>query len=831
MTAVSGSDVRSGGPTPFRPDGGIDVLTADGAVIRIRPVSPADAGTLIDLHERASDDALYRRFLATGHHPIAGEVARLIRPPDIDHAALIAVEHGRAIGVCSYEVLPGRDSAEFAIFVDDGCHDRGIGTLLLEHLTVWCRRHGIPDLLGEVLPSNSPMLRMAAGLGQPTRSSFDSGLTHVHLDTSDAESDTIDIRDLAAARHSLSGLLAPHRVAVVTTESARRVTGDVIVRSILGAGFTGTVYAVNPDADTTAGAPAVASIFGVPGPVDLVIIDVPAADVAAVLADCVTAGARTAVVLSAGFAEAGPEGRTRQTELVRIARAGGMRLVGPNCLGVINTDPAVRLHAALAGPVRAGSIAVASQSGAVGISLLESADHAGVGIASFVSLGNKADISGNDLLSYWYDDPTVQVVALYLESLGNPRRFARIARAVARRKPVLVVKSGRSVVGMQAGFAHTAAAEASDRTVDALFAQAGVIRCDSLGEMFATARMLAGQPLANGDRIAIIGNAGGINVLCADAAATANLTVPTLPADAQDAIRSAAPDGTSTTNPVDLGTAGAAAICESIRAAASHVDAIVIAIAATLADSSDAIAAIGSAIDDLPIPVAVILLGSEQAPLTVGTRHAPVYRMPEEAISALGRAVRYGRWRAEPLRHRAEIVGIDAARARALVTEALATGDSQPASAVAAELVGCYGIPVTAAASAGVELAVTVAHDKLFGSIVTCGLGGVAGDLLDDRSLRLLPITDRDAEQMWRGLRSAPLLTGYRGSIPVDTTALEDLLVRIGRLAEDLPEVADLRLEPVFATPDGVAAGHVTLRIAAVGFEPDPAMRSLREPA
>ena len=499
------SDTRRDDHHPFASDGGVDVLTADGAVIRIRPVRTADASGLVALHERASSETLYRRFLATGHHPIVGEVARLIRPPDADHAALVAVERGRVIGVCSYEVLPGRGAAEFAIFVDDDCHNRGIGTLLLEHLTVLGRRHGIPDLLGEVLPSNSPMLRMATGLGQPIRSSFDSGLTHVHLDTDIAESDTIDVRDLAAARHSLAALLAPQRVAVVTTGTTRRVAGDVIVRAILGGGFTGTVAAVNAGGGTVAGVPAVANVLDA-APVDLVIIDVPADDVEAVLTDSVSAGVRAAVVLSHGFAEIGSSGRSRQADLVRIARAGGMRLIGPNCLGVINTDPAVRLHAALAAPVQAGNIAIASQSGAVGISLLELADRADVGIASFVSLGNKADVSGNDLLSYWYDDPTVHVIALYVESLGNPRRFARIARAVGRRKPVLVVKSGRSFAGVTAGLERTAAMAVSDRTIDALFAQAGVIRCDSLGEMFAAARLLADQPLPTGGRIAIIGN-------------------------------------------------------------------------------------------------------------------------------------------------------------------------------------------------------------------------------------------------------------------------------------------------------------------------------------
>jgi acyl-CoA synthetase (NDP forming)/GNAT superfamily N-acetyltransferase len=822
--AVGESDVRRDDHGSLSSDSGVDALTADGAVIRIRPVRATDAAGLTELHERASDETLYRRFLATGHHPIAGEVARLIRPPDGDHAVLVAVEHGRTIGVCSYEVLPGRDAAEFAIFVDDACHDRGIGTLLLEHLTVWGRRHGIPDLLGEVLPSNSPMLRMATGLGQPIRSAFELGLTRVHLDTEISESDTIDVRDLAAARHSLTGLLAPRRIAVVTT-STTHPTGDMIVQAIRDGGYRGTVYAVSPDGDAVAGIPAVASVFGVPHPVDLVVIDVPEDDVAMVLTDAAGAGAHAAVVLSAGFTEAGSAGQSLQADLVRIARTGGMRLVGPNSIGVINNDPAIRLHASAATASRAGGIAVASQSGAVGVSVLDMADRADAGIASFISLGNKADVSGNDLLSYWYDDPTVQVIVLYLESLGNPRRFGRIARAVGRRKPILVVKGGHG------------SAEVSDHTVDALFAQAGVIRCAGLGDIFGAARMLADQPVPTGNRIAIIGNSGGINVLCADAAAAAGLMLPPLPDDVQDSIRIVAPHSTSTINPVDLGTDGVEATSSAIAAVVPYVDALLIAFDGTAPDAAAAVAAISAAIDKISLPVAVILVGSTAVPPTIGDRRAPVYRLPEEAVGALGRAVRYGLWRATPMGHRVHLSGVDAAQARKLAKDALEAGTGRTSSALAAELVRCYGIPVASTlepVSLGgqtVQLDVTIVHDPLFGSVVTCGIAGIPSDLLGDRSLRLLPITDSDAAEMWRGLRSAPLLTGYRGTAPVDTAAVEDLLIRIGRLAEDLPEVAALRLAPVIVTSAGVVVTSVEMQLSAVGIEPDSAMRALREPS
>lgn len=818
--------------------GGADALAVDGAIIRIRPVTPLDAAGLTDLHERAGDESLYRRFLSIGHHSIAGEVARLIRPPDATFAVLVALERGQMVGVCSYELLPGTSTAEFAVFVDDAAHHRGIGTLLLEHLAVHARRHGIPDLLGEVLPSNREMLRVATGLGQPVRSAFDLGLVEVHLDTSAADNDVLDTRDLAAAGRSLSALFTPTCVAVIGAGRSPGGVGHSVLRAIVDGGFTGTVYAIhpaagNPATDRIAGAPAYSGFAAAPLAPDLVIIAVPAANVAAVLADASLAGARAAVVLSAGFSEDGPDGATRQQQLVRVARAAGMRLVGPNCFGILNNDPAVRLHGTFA-TAAPGGLAVASQSGAVGISLLDQATKAGLGVSSFVSLGNKADVSGNDLLSYWFEDSAAKAIALYLESLGNPRRFAHIARAVGRRKPVLAVKSGRSAVGSRAGAAHTAAAPAPDATIDALFAQAGVIRCDGLGDLLDTARMLIDQPLPAGGRVAIVGNAGGINVLCADAADAAGLHVPELPPDVQATIRAGAPDATAVANPVDLGAAASAdTLATAIRAIAPHVDAVVVAFGATMAaDVRHIVDMIGAAADDTDVPMAVVLLGIAPAPTSLGARRAPVYPLPENAIAALGRAVRYATWRRTPLGNRPDLPGIDTARARDLIAAALAAGGGSATPPASRELLACYGIRVQARSPAptGVELIAGITHDPLFGSILMCGLGGVHTDLLDDRSLRLLPVTDRDAAQMWRGLRAAPLLTGYRGAAAVDTAAVEDLLLRLGRLAEDFPQIAELDLNPVIVTPTGITIVDVKVRIVDVGPEPDAALRALREP-
>jgi acyl-CoA synthetase (NDP forming)/L-amino acid N-acyltransferase YncA len=878
---------------------GVDALTADGRVVRIRPAGAADAAQVSALYERASSDTLYRRFFCHGRGGIPTEVARLTRPAAADHAALVAVEHGQIIGVATYEVQAA-DRAEFAVFVDDAAHDRGLGTLLLEHLVVQARRAGIAELVGEVLPVNAAMLHVAKDLGQPVTHQFDEGVVRITLSTAVPESDALDRRDVAALRRSLTPLLAPACVAVVGASHKPGGIGNAVLRAIAAGGYTGTLYAINPHATKVEGIPAFAKVSAAPVRPDLIVVAVPADRVVSVIEDAGTVGVPAAVILSSGFGEAGPAGRRTQAELLRAARAAGMRVVGPNCLGILTTDQAVRLHATFAAPATPGGLAVASQSGAVGISLLEQLDRTGLGVASFVSLGNKVDVSGNDLLSYWYDDPNARGIALYLESLGNPRRFARIARLVGRRKPVFAVKSGRTIAGSRAGASHTAAAAAPDATVDALFAQAGVIRCDDLRDLVDAARMLVDQPLPAGSRLAIVGNAGGINVLCADAAETAGLTLPTLPDDVVATIQRAAPAAAAASNPVDLGAAATpSAMTAAIIAVAPHVDAVVVAFGATMAnDVTGIVEAIAQATDRVSIPVGVVLMGVPGAPPVVGRRRAPVFPLAEDAIRAMGHAVHYGRWRATPVGHVPQVSHVDSHAARRLVAGALDHGYGWLPSDLGAQLLACYGIAVAAPCivdtvseaqaaavglgfpvvlkagdpnlvhksdigavhmglsdiaavgrayhdivdltgdarvvvqhqeAPGLEMVAGIAHDPVFGSVVVCGLGGIHTDLFRDRTLRLLPITDLDAMSMWQSLKAAPLLTGYRGAERVDTTAWEELMLRLGRLAEDLPEVAELDANPVILRPDGASVVDIKVRLARPGDEPDPSLRALRK--
>jgi acyl-CoA synthetase (NDP forming)/GNAT superfamily N-acetyltransferase len=884
----------------------VDVLTSRGAVVRIRPVTAADGAVLLALHERISERSRYLRFFS-GAPSLPGEVDRLVRPNDDKHLALLAEDGGQAVGVASYEVTDA-DHAEFAVLVDDARQGEGIGTLLLEQLAAEARRHGIGELVGEVLPSNAMMLKVSRDLapGVARTTDYEFGVTHVRVPTTPdaAALAAVCARDRTAAHHSLRPLLAPRSVAVVGAGRHPGGIGHEVLRALLAGGYTGPLYPVNPHADQIAGLAAYPSVTAVPGPVDLAVIAVPAGRVRPVVAECADAGVGGAVILTSGLAEAGEAGAAEQAEIVRLARAHGLRLVGPNCLGVVNTDPEVRLSATFAPSLpAAGGLAIASQSGAVGVAILESAARTGTGVSSFVSLGNKADVSGNDLLAYWYDDPATKAVALYLESFGNPRRFAWTARALGRRKPVLAVKSGRSSGGRRAGSSHTAAAAAPDVAVDTLFAQAGVVRTDTLGELLDAARMLTDQPLPGGSRLAVIGNAGGLNILAADAADAAGLVVPELSTGVQDRIRAVAPSAAGVANPVDLGAeATPAALATSIAAlaASGEVDAVMASFVATRTnDIAGALAALAAATDDArDLPVAVAVVGAAQPPATLGSRRVPVFPLPEDAVRALGHAARYAAWRREPLGRRPQLSDVDAHRARSVVETALAAGGGWQGAETARDLLACYGIPVVrttlarnadaavaaagetgypvvvkaaapdlvhksdvgavwlnlhdaaavrgayeaigaalrqkapdvivqAMAEAGAELVAGVVHDRLFGSLVMLGLGGVHTDLLGDRTFRLLPVTDADAAAMWRSLRGAPMLTGYRGMPPADTAALEDLLMRVGRLAEDLPEIAELDLNPVLAGARGVLAVDVKLRLAPVVDEPDTYVRAL----
>ena len=872
-------------------DHGLDGLTMDGRIVHIRPVRAEDRDALRDLHVRASPRSRYLRFFSAGA-ALEPEVRRLTRTADPDHLALLVEDSGQVICVASYERLDDRSTAEFAVLVDDARQGEGIGTLVLEHLTAAARRAGITALVGYVLADNATMLRVSTGLGPGVtrRTGGDPRTVRVRVPTlpDEAALAAVDERDRIAEHRSLRPLLAPAAIAVIGSGEDDGELAHNVLATLLAGGYPGMLHPVSVPSFARPELPGYPSVGSIGAPVDLAVIAVPPGRLASTVDDCVSAGVRAALVLSAGSAPELPD-------LVRFARSHGLRLVGPDSVGVLNTDPAVRLTAMRApfAPLP-GGLAVAAQSGAVGVAILNAAVRAGAGISTFVSLGSKADVSGNDLLAYWYDDPATRAVALYLESIGNPRRFASVTRALARRKPVLIVRSGQLA----------SASPGSEVAVESLLTQAGVIRTDSVRELLDTARVLVDQPLPRGERLAVLGNAGGLNTLAVDTAKAVGLSVPPLSDAVVTAIgpagRRAQADGS-----VDLGDEGtpadfAAAI--GAIAASGEVDALVVTLADTrLTDLAGALQAVADAADAAPdLPVAAVVVSTADVPVSLGRRRMPVFALPDEPVRAFGRAAAYATWRRQPLGERPELSGVDSRKARDLVDRLLIGGrvgwqpyettrtlldcyvvamaETLLASDIgeSVEAAGRLGYPVVVKAAVpglvhkndigavrldldgpeavrrayidisaalgvhtpdvlvqrmvpvGVELTAEVTHDQRFGSVLTLGLGGAYADLLGDRSSRLLPLMTVDPGGMWRSLTAAALLTGHRAGAATDTDALEDLLSRIGRLAEDLPEVAELRLDPIIAGTHGVTAVDVQVRLSTVEGEPDPYVRSLR---
>jgi acyl-CoA synthetase (NDP forming)/L-amino acid N-acyltransferase YncA len=627
------------------PAGGVDALTMLGRVVRVRPVRPDDEAAIVDLHARLSPDSRYLRFLSAG---AAAEVEarRLSRPPDGRHLALAVIDAGRVVGVASYERASGT-TADVAVLVDDARHGEGIGTLVLEHLAAAARRAGIEELTGDVLAANTAMLRISADFGSGVRRTLGADRTtmRVRVPTLPDEEAlaAMGARDRVAERRSLRPLLAPASVAVVGAGQPDGA-GRELLRALVAGGYTGEAYPVDPYADEVAGLAAYPSMAAIGSPVDLAVVAVPAHDVVRAVADCARARVGAAVVLTAGHGDRGPPA----ADLVRLARTHGFRLVGPDRLaGMLNTDPAVRLTATLAARLPpAGGLAVAAQSGAVGVAMLDAAARTGIGISSFVSLGEQTDVSGNDLLAYWYDDPATRAVALHLESLRNAGQFARVAQALTRRKPVLAVDSGRPPGARREE-------PAPPTVVESLYHQAGIVRTGTLGELLDAARMLVDQPLPAGNRLAVVGNAGGLNLLAAGVAEPAGLTVPRLSAPVRAALTAVAPDVSGVGNPVDLAVEAAPATLGTAVgtvAASGEVDAIVTTFVATRTnDPAGALAALAAAADDAPgLPVAAVVAGATDVPAVLGSRRVPVFALCEGAVRAVGHAAGYAVRRREP---------------------------------------------------------------------------------------------------------------------------------------------------------------------------------------
>jgi acetyl coenzyme A synthetase (ADP forming)-like protein len=656
-----------------------DALLADGRVVQVRPIEPTDAAPLVQFHESLSRETTRLRFFTP--HPYLSE-AEVVRFTTVDHhdrEALVALADDELIGVARYDREAGSQQAEVAFVVADAWQGGGVASLLLEHLATRARAEGLTSFVADTLPENRRMQRVFIDSGLAPVRTWERGVQHLvmRLDVSDDLVDRIAGREHISEARSVENLMRPGSIAVIGASTRPGTVGHELVHSLLEAGFGGAIYPVNPKGDAVEGLVAYRSVAEVPGVIDLGIVAIAADKVAALVPDCAAKGARGLVVISGGFAEVGPEGARRQRELTSAARKHGMRIIGPNCVGIVNTDPSVRLDATFgAATAIPGPIALASQSGAVGIAVLNAATRSGMGISSFVSLGNKADVSGNDFMQYWEDDERTRVVLLYLESFGNPTKFARLTRRIGRLKPIIAVKSGRTAAGRKAASSHTAAMAANDDAVQALLHHCGVVRVDTIDDLLDTALVLAHQPLPAGGRVAIVGNSGGPGIMGADACTSANLTLATISGDCRNILESQLSAAASATNPVDLlGDAAPSTYQAAISAVAKDpgVDALVVIHAPTLVADPDAIAAAIASAATNGKPVLSVIIGRDRGLLADGSHNpVPVFGSVEPAIAALGHAVNYATWRARPPDHDPSRDDIDLPAARAIVDRVLA---------------------------------------------------------------------------------------------------------------------------------------------------------------
>lgn len=890
-------------PTEFE----FDVLLNDGQAIHIRPIRPDDAEREHRFFQRVGSESVYQRFFGMKLDLSPEELRHFTTLDYDDRMALIAVHGDEMVAVGRYDVMPEQTTADFkvaevAFLVEDAWQGRGIGRHLLQHLTVYARLHGITEFEAFVLVESGGMMRLFRNSGYKLTRLLREGIYRVEfpieysLEAREAEWE----HEKRAVTASLTPILYPTSVAVIGASRDHTSIGGRLLRNLLISGFTGPVYPVNPSAPYVHSILAYPSVLDIPNPVDLAVIVVPAPAVQKVLEECGRKGVKGAIIISAGFSEVDKEGAAREAAVLTSARRSGMRLVGPNCMGLLNTDTTISLDAQF-GPTfpPKGNVAMASQSGALGLAILEQTAAMNIGISTFVSLGNGADISASDLLLYWEDDPATDVIVLYMESFGNPRRFGRLARRVGRGKPVVVVKSGRSSAGARAAASHTGSLASVDVAVDALFARSGVIRTDTLHQLFDVTELLANQPLPEGRRVAVLTNAGGPGILAADALEGFGLELPELSPELQTRIGEHLPGMAAPHNPVDMvASAGPEqyGACLDLLLHSDEIDAvIVIYIPAAPEGREEVIAAIHEAVarQESPKTAIAVLMGSSHAADVAGSAaKLPVYPYPESAARALSAAVRYREWRGKPEGKLVRFDDIDRAAAEATVRSALRRLGDEGGWLSAAEmeqLLDAYRIPsaqsrtvhaedeavqaaadlggtvvlkviapsalhksdvggialdvsgeqavraaykqVTSAVSdvtgvlvqqfvgGGHEVIIGMTEDPLFGPLVVFGLGGIFVELMRDVAFRINPLTDLDAVEMLSEVKSAKLLTGYRGAAGGDLEALQELLLRVSSLVEDHPQITEIDLNPVKVLPpgDGVIVVDTRMRLRPVG--------------
>jgi acetate---CoA ligase (ADP-forming) len=874
-----------------------DVVLRDGATVHVRPVRADDETAMRAFLESVSADSIWFRFCGTVNLDWATSWS-----VNVDYADRfgLVVETGSPRAIIAHAVYvridPGR--AEVAFLVADAWQGRGISTILLAHLAEVAKLHGFSTLFANVLPSNHRMIDVFRESGFPVEVRSVPEMLEVELPTSlsAAALERFEERERIGAVAAVRSFLEPRSVAVIGASRRRGTIGGEILHNLLAAEFNGPVYAVNDKADVVQSMRTYRSVGDIPGGVELAVVAVPAEEVVGVARECADTRVRSLLVISSGFAETGAEGARRQHDLLEVCRDAGIRIVGPNCLGVLNTSSRVQLNATFAPPAAVpGGVGFMSQSGGLGIAIIEAASRLGVGLSSFVSVGNKSDLSGNDFLQYWEQDEDTKLAMLYLESFGNPRKFARVARRVAATKPILAVKSGRSAAGARATSSHTGAMlSGSDVTVDALFEQAGVIRTDTMHELFDVAALLSAQPVPGGDRVVIITNGGGPGILCADACQAAGVDIAELAPGVRARLAEFLPTGAALGNPIDMiASASADDYRRTLQtlADADACDAVITifvpALVTTAADVAGAVRDFAQTNPEVVTASVFMVSGGVPPELCSEQVRVPGYEFPEDAARAVALAARHARWRAREVGSVPRFEGLRSVEAAAIISKELARNEGWLSPACVGQLFDCYGLPlittrvvgdaeqavaaatelglpvalkasapglvhktdaggvrlglegadaVRAAAAeieqsvaragylldglvvqpmapVGVELIVGVVHDHSFGPVLACGAGGIAAELVRDVTVRITPVTDVEAREMVRSLRTFPLLDGYRGASRCDLPAIYDVLLRVSAMVEAHPEIAELDCNPLIAGPRDVVIVDARVRV------------------
>ena len=808
------ADVRDQPPTP------VFVLLSDGRSVEVRPVDRADRAELLALHARASDESIYRRFFST-NRDAAQDFVEVICGPGARVWSLVAVHAGRVVGVATAFVAETGDSAEVAFLVEESLHGLGIGTVLLERLAALARHRGIVEFSAEVLTDNVPMLRVFHDVGFSLRQHQDHGVVSLEVDLS-VDTDAVaaaDRRRRRSSQRSLTPLLEPRSVAVVGVSRQPVGIGRAVLDNLMRAGFAGPVYAVGRRGLEVPGVTSLTRTAQLPTGVDLVVVALPEARAEAVVSAAAARGARACVVLATGRTGEPATRSLLGRRLATLAREHDMRLVGPDSYGVAGSLRGVRLDATY-GRVEPlpGTLAVASQSGGVGVALLDAAGRRRTGLACFVSLGDKADLSGNDLLSAWTDDPAVGAAALYLESFHDPRGFARIAAGFSRAKPLLVVFGGSSAAGTRAG-AAPGAGDPPVHAVQALFRAAGVVDVESVRDLVDTAALVTEQPLPRGPRLGIVGNCGGLGVVAADAAERHHLEVPPLAPETRSQLgtgaATASPVGTG--NPVDLGAAATAAdVAHAVQVLldSGETDALLVVVAATAVTDLAGIAeAVEEAAATAPgVPCLTVVVGGDPGSRRRTTRFDSV----EGAARSLGHAVRYARWRAAahgtPIGGHVTTTVQDRADEDEDEVGHRAPGHWLEPSAAAA-LLAAAGVPLERAVppATGPEIVVGMVRDPHFGPLVRVASGG--GGLWEDQTFLMPPPSRADVREALSSLRRWPRPAGPPDGTP-EVEGVVDLVVAVGLLALGHPEVLQLELDPVVVTADGPVCTEARVRSA-----------------